>query len=81
MRIVWFSIGRRWRDGAVLEYVGPSYRTLVANLSIALFYTLGTTVLPWIAWWLSDWRVFSLATSVPMALSLFAYWVVPESAR
>jgi OCT family organic cation transporter-like MFS transporter 13 len=30
----------------VLEFCGPSYRTLVANLSIAVFYTLGTLILP-----------------------------------
>ncbi|EFX84114.1 hypothetical protein DAPPUDRAFT_21975, partial [Daphnia pulex] len=65
----------------VLEYVGPTYRTLVANLSIALFYTAGTTVLPWIAWGISDWRMFSLATSIPMASVILAYWIVPESAR
>jgi hypothetical protein len=65
----------------VLEYVGPTYRTLVANLSIALFYTAGTTILPWIAWGISDWRMFSLATSIPMASVVVAYWIVPESAR
>ncbi|KAK4014106.1 hypothetical protein OUZ56_026651 [Daphnia magna] len=65
----------------VLEYVGPSYRTMVANLSIALFYTAGTTLLPWIAWGISDWRMFSLATSIPMTLAVTAYWIVPESAR
>ena len=65
----------------VMEYVGPTYRTLAGNLSIALFYTLGTTVLPWIAWALQDWRVFSLVTALPMALSFTAYWLVPESAR
>ena len=64
-----------------MEYVGPQYRTLVANLSIALFYTAGTTVLPWIAWLVRDWRLFSLVTAVPMALSVAAYWIVPESAR
>ena len=65
----------------MLEYVGPQYRTMVANLSIALFYTCGTTVLPWIAWAISDWRVLSLATAVPMLAALVAYWIVPESAR
>ena len=66
---------------AVLEYVGPRYRTMVANLSIAIFYTAGTTLLPWIAWAIGDWRNFSLITAVPMAAALLAYWIVPESAR
>ena len=65
----------------VLEYVGPTYRTMVANLSIALFYTAGTTLLPWIAWAINDWRMLSLATALPMASVVVAYWIVPESAR
>ena len=65
----------------MLEYVGPKYRTLTGNLSLALFYTLGTTALPWIAWAVADWRLFSLITSVPMLSVLAAYWIIPESAR
>ncbi|KAK2704056.1 organic cation transporter protein-like [Artemia franciscana] len=65
----------------MLEYVGPKYRTLVANLSIALFYTTGTVVLPWIAYAIFDWRIFSLVTSLPLLFGAAAYWLVPESAR
>ena len=65
----------------VLEYVGPKYRTLAGNLAIALFYTAGTTLVPWIAWGISDWRMFSLATAIPTFLVFLAYWVVPESPR
>lgn len=65
----------------VLECVGPRYRSIVGNLSMAIFYTTGTTVLPWIAWSISDWRIFSLATSIPMTLVLFAHWILPESPR
>ena len=54
---------------------------MVANLSIAIFFTAGTTLLPWIAWAIRDWRYFSLITAVPMASALAAYWIVPESAR
>jgi len=65
----------------VLEYVGPKYRSLVGNLSTAIFYSAGMIVLPWIAWGIADWRMFSLATSVPMALVLIAPWILPESSR
>jgi len=65
----------------VLEYVGPKYRTIAANAAIALFYSTGSVLLPWIAWGIGDWRKFSLATSVPMSFALLAYWIVPESAR
>ncbi|CAL4095430.1 unnamed protein product [Meganyctiphanes norvegica] len=65
----------------VLEYVGPSHRTLVANLSIAIFYTLGTVVIPWIALGLGDWRLLSAVISLPMLLGGLAFWLLPESAR
>ena len=65
----------------VLEYVGPRYRSILGKLSMAVFYTAGTVVLPWIAWGISDWRKFSLATSIPMLLASFAPLVLPESPR
>ncbi|XP_025830038.1 organic cation transporter protein-like [Agrilus planipennis] len=65
----------------VLEYVGPKWRTFVANMSIAIFFTFAAAVLPWIAWFLEDWRMFTVVTSVPLALAVLTPWVVPESAR
>lgn len=66
---------------AVLEYVGPKWRTFVANMSIALFFTLASCALPWIAYYLADWRMTCIATSVPLVLAVVAPWLVPESAR
>ncbi|KAJ0182990.1 hypothetical protein K1T71_000966 [Dendrolimus kikuchii] len=65
----------------VLEYVGPKWRTFVANMSIALFFTLAASLLPWIALWANDWRLFALGTSIPYVLAAATPWVVPESAR
>uniref|UniRef100_A0A2A4K3T5 Major facilitator superfamily (MFS) profile domain-containing protein n=1 Tax=Heliothis virescens TaxID=7102 RepID=A0A2A4K3T5_HELVI len=65
----------------VLEYVGPKWRTFVANMSIALFFTLAASLLPWIALWADDWRMFALGTSLPFALAILTPWMVPESAR
>uniref|UniRef100_A0A336K3J5 CSON009535 protein n=1 Tax=Culicoides sonorensis TaxID=179676 RepID=A0A336K3J5_CULSO len=65
----------------VLEYVGPRWRTFVANMSIAIFFTMASCALPWIAYYLADWRMFTIVTSVPLALAIFTPWVVPESAR
>ncbi|KAB0795654.1 hypothetical protein PPYR_12493 [Photinus pyralis] len=65
----------------VLEYVGPKWRTFVANMSIAMFFTCASCVLPWIAWYLEDWRMLCVVTSVPLALAVFTPWCVPESAR
>ncbi|XP_069992151.1 organic cation transporter protein [Penaeus vannamei] len=65
----------------VLEYVGPRRRTLVANLSIALFYTAGTVALPWLAKWVANWRLLCALSAVPMMVSCVAHWILPESAR
>lgn len=50
-------------------------------MSIAIFFTMASCALPWIAYYLSDWRMFTIVTSVPLALAVFTPWVVPESAR
>ncbi|XP_028034881.1 organic cation transporter protein [Bombyx mandarina] len=65
----------------VLEYVGPKWRTFVANMSIALFFTLAASLLPWIALWADDWRTFALVTSAPFIIAIATPWLVPESAR
>lgn len=65
----------------VLEYTGPKYRTFISNLSCAIFFTLGVTVLPWISLACGDWKVISLVTSIPLALSLLVPFVLPESPR
>ncbi|XP_016981370.1 beta-alanine transporter [Drosophila rhopaloa] len=65
----------------VLEYVGPKYRTLVANLSLALFYSPSTMLMPWIALSAGDWRRFSAFTALPILLAMLSFCVLPESAR
>lgn len=65
----------------VLEYVGPKWRTFVANMSIAIFFTCASCALPWIAYYVADWKLFTIITSAPLILALFTPWVVPESAR
>ncbi|XP_033317582.1 organic cation transporter protein-like [Bombus bifarius] len=65
----------------VLEYVGPKWRTFVANMSIAIFFTFATCILPWIAYYLADWRMTCIVTSVPLVLAVGTPWLIPESAR
>lgn len=65
----------------VLEYIGPRQRTIVANMSIALYFGLACVGLPWLALWLSDWRKLLWVTSLPMLIVLAAPFTVPESAR
>ncbi|XP_064544534.1 organic cation transporter protein-like [Drosophila montana] len=65
----------------VLEYVGPKYRTLVGNLSLAMFYSPFTMLIPWMALLLRTWGNFALVGSIPIAFALCAYCYLPESAR
>ncbi|KAI5635854.1 sugar transporter domain-containing protein [Phthorimaea operculella] len=65
----------------VMEYVGPSYRTMVGNLSMALFFGGGSLALPWMAYFIADWRILLWSTSLPMLLVIAVPFVVPESAR
>uniref|UniRef100_A0A1A9X3B2 Major facilitator superfamily (MFS) profile domain-containing protein n=1 Tax=Glossina brevipalpis TaxID=37001 RepID=A0A1A9X3B2_9MUSC len=65
----------------VLEYVGPRYRTLVFNMSFGLFFTTAACSLPWLAYYLANWRLFALITSAPLILAIFTFLILPESAR
>lgn len=65
----------------VLEYVGPKWRTFVANMSIAIFFTFAACILPWIAVWLKNWQMLTIVTSAPMIIAVFAPMFLPESAR
>jgi hypothetical protein len=64
-----------------MEYVGPEKRTLVGNIPLATFLTLGAGSLPWIAYALADWRLFSIVTSAPIGAIVAAWWLAPESVR
>lgn len=50
-------------------------------MSIALFFTTATCLLPWIAYYLANWKLFAIVTSAPLLLAVFTPWCVPESAR
>lgn len=65
----------------LLEYVAPKYRTLLANLSFAIFYSLFVTVLPWLMLACGHWKTISLVTSLPLALALITPFYLPESPR
>ncbi|KAG5679390.1 hypothetical protein PVAND_008958 [Polypedilum vanderplanki] len=65
----------------VLEYTGAKWRTFVANMSIAIFFTIASCGLPWIAYYIADWKMFAIVTSAPLILAAFTPFVVPESAR
>ncbi|XP_047997891.1 carcinine transporter-like [Leguminivora glycinivorella] len=82
-----FFMGMSWDNSMlmvyllVLEYVAPKYRTIIANLPFAIFYTIAVCVYPWIALACNDWKLFSLATCIPMIFAVFAPLLMPESPR
>ncbi|XP_066602022.1 carcinine transporter-like [Prorops nasuta] len=65
----------------VIEYVGPKYRTLVANMSFGIYFAAAASLLPWIAYWIADWRILAVVTAVPLVTAFLGPWIVPESAR
>ncbi|XP_035734489.1 carcinine transporter-like [Vespa mandarinia] len=65
----------------VIEYVGPKYRTLFANMSFGIYFAAAAGLLPWIAYWIADWRILSIVTAFPMIVAFIGPWIVPESAR
>ncbi|XP_076165331.1 organic cation transporter protein [Ptiloglossa arizonensis] len=65
----------------VLEYIGPSHRTFVANMSYGIFFTVGGVCLPWMAHGIASWRNLALVTSVPLILAVAAPFLIPESVR
>lgn len=66
---------------SVIEYVGPKYRTLVANMSFGIYFAAAASLLPWIAYWIADWKILSVVTAFPMIVAFLGPWLVPESAR
>ncbi|XP_044574605.1 carcinine transporter-like [Cotesia glomerata] len=64
-----------------IEYVGPKYRTLVANMSFGIYFAAAASLLPWIAYWIADWRMLSWITALPLITAFLGPWIAPESAR
>ncbi|XP_012276482.1 carcinine transporter [Orussus abietinus] len=65
----------------IIEYVGPKYRTLIANMSFGIYFAIAASLLPWIAYWIADWRILSVVTAIPLVAAFAGPWLVPESAR
>lgn len=64
-----------------IEYVGPKYRTLVANMSFGIYFAIAASLLPWLAYWIADWRILSWVTALPLITAFLGPWIAPESAR
>ncbi|KPU78492.1 uncharacterized protein Dana_GF24002, isoform C [Drosophila ananassae] len=80
-----FVVGFGMNDGFMtiyiltLENVGAKYRTLVGNLAIAVAFTSGGALLPWIALWCGDWKFFNNVITLPFSILLLFSVFIPES--
>lgn len=50
-------------------------------MSLALFYSPCTMLVPWLAYGLGNWRSFSVVGALPALMGLCSYFLLPESAR
>lgn len=64
-----------------MEYVAINRRTVVVNLSFGVYFAFASTALPWLAYYMSDWRFFAYATAFPLLSAIITPWILPESAR
>lgn len=65
----------------MIEYVGSKYRTIVTNMSFGVYFAIASSLLPWIAYWIANWKILSVVTALPLAIAFLGPWIVPESAR
>ncbi|CAL4127331.1 unnamed protein product, partial [Meganyctiphanes norvegica] len=65
----------------MLEFVSSEYRSVVANVPIMFFLTLGMVILPWLGLGISDWRWFTVIIHIPQCICIFLLWIIPESMR
>ncbi|XP_011496168.1 PREDICTED: organic cation transporter 1 [Ceratosolen solmsi marchali] len=63
-----------------LELVGPNYRSFVTVLTCT-FYTIGLCMLAGVTYYIRNWRLLALVTSLPFSIYFLYWWYLPESPR
>lgn len=58
-----------------------SKRTLVVNIAFGVHFAIASTILPWMAYYISNWRYFTYVTAIPLLSVIITPWILPESAR
>ncbi|XP_067674869.1 organic cation transporter protein-like [Haliotis asinina] len=63
-----------------MEMTGPSRRVFV-GIIVEVFWCMGLFTLGLLAYFIRSWQTLQLCISVPTALYILYYWVIPESPR
>ncbi|XP_041048802.1 solute carrier family 22 member 5-like [Carcharodon carcharias] len=72
-----------WVSAFVLgsELLGKTIRVIFGTLGICIFYAIGYTTLPLIAYFIRSWRMLLFILSLPSVLYIPLWWFIPESPR
>lgn len=76
------SVSGLFQTGYILavEFVGTSKRLLCANF-MQIIFAVGELILSLVASLIKTWKKLELAISIPAAILLVYYWLLPESVR
>lgn len=64
----------------VMELLGPKMR-VIGGASMNTFFSLGSICTGLLAWAVQDWRHLTQVIYIPMLITSFTLWIVPESIR
>ncbi|XP_054714521.1 organic cation transporter protein-like [Uloborus diversus] len=76
------AVSGLFQTGYILavEFIGPSKRLICANI-MQIIFAIGELILALVAYFVRQWKILELAISVPAAVMLVYYWLLPESVR
>ena len=57
----------------VMENIPNRFRSLVSNFFMMSF-SIASAILPWIAYFLKDWQLLSMMTSIPALIVAMVAW-------
>ncbi|XP_063381500.1 organic cation transporter protein-like [Cydia fagiglandana] len=64
----------------VMELLGPKLR-VIGGASMNAFFSLGSICTGLLAWGVPDWQNLTQVLYIPMFITSFSLWIVPESLR
>uniref|UniRef100_A0A3B5LAL8 Major facilitator superfamily (MFS) profile domain-containing protein n=1 Tax=Xiphophorus couchianus TaxID=32473 RepID=A0A3B5LAL8_9TELE len=63
------------------EILGPQVRTFFSTAGVCLFFAVGYTLLPLLAFFVRDWRMLQVGFMLAGCVCLPLFWFIPESPR